>query len=197
MPEYGVLMIIKYHGVVQRDQTSPSRPPVNLTRILSFTYFERSRIASRRGLSPPGGGGPPPRPRRGLVFCRVVVCGSTSLQFSVHRQSSEQTSEAKVKPTKHWNSDWRRRRRSGSKGRMEEEEGRKGNRRCQTAMRGEGMELQGRGSPRGEKGSNRSQREQQTYLGRPHQHLQHWETPSPSASKALSTPPPTSLQRPR
>lgn len=25
----------------------PSRPPVNLTRILSFTYFERSRMASR------------------------------------------------------------------------------------------------------------------------------------------------------
>lgn len=29
----------------------PSRPPVNFTLILSFTYFERSRIASRFGLS--------------------------------------------------------------------------------------------------------------------------------------------------
>lgn len=55
---------------------APSRPPVNFTLILSFTYLERSRIASRFGLSIVGCGpcgpwclpppldefpGPPPR----------------------------------------------------------------------------------------------------------------------------------------
>jgi hypothetical protein len=30
---------------------APSRPPVNLTLIFSFMYLERSRIASRFGLS--------------------------------------------------------------------------------------------------------------------------------------------------
>jgi hypothetical protein len=33
----------------------PSRPPVNLTRMRSLTYFERSSIASLLGLSAPGG----------------------------------------------------------------------------------------------------------------------------------------------
>lgn len=39
----------------------PSRPPVNLTRIRWLAYFERSKIASRLGLSIVGWGPLPPR----------------------------------------------------------------------------------------------------------------------------------------
>ena len=46
------------------DRHTPSRPPVNLTRMRASTYLARSRIASRLGLSSVGWGpwGPPWRP---------------------------------------------------------------------------------------------------------------------------------------